>query len=159
MRKYPLKNYLGELLWVLETQGKGRKRDFVSRIIGLIRFGADFEYSDLDHFRLDEHRHGISKGSSFDWEPSRTPRLYGWVVSCATYLPCSVSPPAVKGMIGAKATKRRFAVSRELQDMLGGFLNQAAMSEDQVETPKAKSCPSPMDDALNGNGFVKACLI
>ena len=126
VRKYRLKNYLGEFLWVLETEGKGPKRDFVSRIIGIIRFAADFEYSDLEAFRLDEHRHCIPKGSPFDWQPSRTPRLYGWVVSCATLLPCSVSPPLVKGMIGAKATKRRFSVSRKVQDMLGGFFDQCS---------------------------------
>ena len=41
VRKYPLRNYKDEELWVLETKGNDTSlpRDFVSQIIGAIRFG------------------------------------------------------------------------------------------------------------------------
>ena len=38
VRKYPLKNYMDENLWLLETKGEGAPRDFASRIIGSIRY-------------------------------------------------------------------------------------------------------------------------
>ena len=107
VRKYPLKNYMDEDLWVLETKGERAPRDFASGIIGIIRFWRDFEYQDLQTFRADEHQHRILKGSSFDWQPSKTPRLHGWVVASASLLAHSLPPPKAKGMIGAKATSRR----------------------------------------------------
>ena len=38
VRKYPLKNYMDENLWLLETKGEGAPRDFASRKIGSIRY-------------------------------------------------------------------------------------------------------------------------
>ena len=107
VRKYPLKNYMDEDLWLLETKGERAPRDFASAIIGAIRFGQDFEYQDLPAFRADEHRHCIPQGSSFDWQPSKTPKLYGWVVQVASLLARSLPPPKTKGMIGAKACGHR----------------------------------------------------
>ena len=110
VRKYPLKNYAREELWLLETKGNDAPLDFISKIIGIIRFSKDFEYKDLEDFRADESRHCIQKGSRFDWRPAETRSLYGWVVANATLLIHPLPAPKVKGMIGAKATKSRMTL-------------------------------------------------
>ena len=107
VRTYRLKNYQNEDLYILETKGKKPPRDFVSQIIGIIRFDEDFEHKDLSAFRADAERHCIAKGSTFDWDPTTTPKLFGWVVASSIRLPNPKPPPKVKGMIGAKATSRR----------------------------------------------------
>ena len=107
VRKYQLKNCKGEDLWLLETRGEQAPRSFESRTIGIINCGQDFEYQDVAAFRADEHRHCIPQGSSYDWQPSCTPKLYGWVVQSARLLDLSLPPPAKKGMVGAGAMSRR----------------------------------------------------
>ena len=108
VRKYPLKGYKNEDLWVVETQGKvglqGGK--FVPRVIGKIRFETSFEYQMFEDFRADESRQCIVAGSEFDWSPEAC-RMYGWEVAEVHVLRRPVAPPAVKGQIGSKAIGRR----------------------------------------------------
>ena len=117
VRKYPLGNYKNENLYILETKGNSKRaRNFVSQIIGIIRFGQDFQYQDAKAFRADEHRHCIPERSALDWDPAKTPKLYGWVVANATLLPHPKPPPEVKGMIGAKATGRHATLPKNPMD-------------------------------------------
>ena len=90
-----------------ETGGKKAPRGFKNSIVGIIKFKSDFKYTSYQHFRDDEHRHGIPEGSEFDWDPSVDLDLYGWEVDYVKrYVNC-LRPAEVKGMIGAKALKRR----------------------------------------------------
>ena len=80
-RKYELTGYLNEDLWIIETPGKGTTRrsyigvdgkvthesdkgKHVSHIIGIVRFGASFQYEDLAHWRADQARHRIPEEAS-----------------------------------------------------------------------------------------------
>ena len=132
-RKYPLRGYLNELLWVIETSGTckrtidmdrptglqpeqllGRRHRrvrapaFSSKIIGVVRFGSDHEYTDVQQWRSDEKRHCITECSQFDWNgaESEVPKMYGWHVESAHYLTEPQRAPVKKGMIGCKAIKR-----------------------------------------------------
>ncbi len=109
VRKYPLTNYRHEDLWVVETKGADRdvRRDLEARIVGTIRFERNFKYKSLAHFREDKARHCIDKGSAFDWDTDKIPRMYGWEVSNARPFSRPLMPPAVKGVIGASALTRR----------------------------------------------------
>ena len=121
-RRYPLRSYLNEDLWVIETPGsRGRDDTFESRIIGIVRFGADFRYETLAQWHADEAAHCIGRGSPFDWSgpaPDSGPvgkakNMYGWRVASVTTLVESQPPPEVKGMIGCKAVSRRVGAMRE----------------------------------------------
>ena len=132
-RKYPLRGYLNELLWVIEASGTckrtiemdrptglqpeqllGRRHRrvrapaFSSKIIGVVRFGSDHEYTDVQQWRSDEKRHCITECSQFDWNgaESEVPKMYGWHVESAHYLTEPQRAPVIKGMIGCKAIKR-----------------------------------------------------
>jgi len=135
-RRYALKGYLGENLWVIETKGGsertralwsgasrgvglgGRRRQgrggaatspFVSRIVGVVRFDSSFRYTDLAQWRADEARHRIPEGSPFDWEgPTESPKseMHGWRVASAWALAEPQAGPAEKGMIGCRAVTR-----------------------------------------------------
>ena len=102
-RKYDLTAYLNEDLWIIETPGKGRRGESyigvngkltkhghsptsVARIIGIVRFGSSFQYTDLAHWRADQESHRIPEGSCFDWLPNTTPEMYGWNVTFAQAL-------------------------------------------------------------------------
>ena len=131
-RKYPLKGYKGEDLWIIETRGDlgdyvdeasdvafmlsaaggggavlrggvGRHR-FKSRIVGVVRFEEDFEYHGVDQWRSDVDRHCITSGH-FDWDPRRS-KMYAWRVASARLLVEPQAEPVTKGMVGATATSR-----------------------------------------------------
>ena len=114
-RKYEPKGYLNQDLWIIETQGRGRTKrsyigvdgnetndsdkgnhlcgrkrkrspTFVSRIIGIVRFGASFQYNSFDDWDKDRERHRIPQESCFDWQPDKTPLMYGWKVAFAQAL-------------------------------------------------------------------------
>ena len=107
VRKYPLDRRQGEEFYIEETGGKKAPRGFKNSIVGIIRFKSDFKYTYYQHFRDDEHRHRIPEGSEFDWDPSVDLDLYGWGVDYVKrYVNC-LRPAEVKGVIGAKALKRR----------------------------------------------------
>ena len=107
VRKYPLDGRQGEEFFIEETGGKKAPRGFKNSIVAIIRFKSDFKYTSYQHFRDDEPRHRIPEGSEFDWDPSVDPDLYGWEVDYVKrYVNC-LRPAEVKGVIGAKALKRR----------------------------------------------------
>ena len=109
VRKYPLDGRQGEEFFIEETGGKKAPRGFKNSIVAIIRFKSDFRYTSYQHFRDDEPRHRIPEGSEFDWDPSADPPpdLYGWEVDYVKrYVNC-LRPAEVKGVIGAKALKRR----------------------------------------------------
>ena len=125
-RTYKLTGYLNEDLWIIETPGKGRRGESyigvngkltkhghsptsVARIIGIVRFGSSFQYTDLAHWHNDEESHRIPEGSFFDWQgpkSKKTPKMYGWKVTSAQALVVPQQRPDKKGMIGCKAIKR-----------------------------------------------------
>ena len=105
--KYPLDVRQGEEFYIEETGGKKAPRGFKNSIVGIIRFKGDFKYTSYQHFRDDEPRHRIPEGSEFDWDPSVHLDLYGWEVDYVKRYVNSLRPAAVKGVIGAKALKRR----------------------------------------------------
>mmetsp|Transcript_98024 Transcript_98024/g.227329 ORF Transcript_98024/g.227329 Transcript_98024/m.227329 type:complete len:208 (+) Transcript_98024:321-944(+) len=128
-RKYALKGYCNEDLWVIETKGGSKSTlslergsvvgqavaeqsaaaRFVSRIVGVVRFESSFRYEDLAQWRADECRHCIPNGSAFDWQgPSMTGKseMHGWRVASARALAEPQAGPAEKGMIGCKAITR-----------------------------------------------------
>ena len=135
-RTHEPKGYLNEDLWIIETAGKGRKRrsyigvdgevttesakgkdqrrkrrrspTFVSRIIGIVKFGKSSPYTDLAGWRDDRASHRIPEGSFFDWQgpKSKKPKMYGWKVTSAQALVVPQQRPDKKGMIGCKAIKR-----------------------------------------------------
>ena len=121
-RKYKLTTYFNEDLWIIETPGKGKERSFigvdgkvteesdepatfVSRIIGIVRFGESFHYT-RDHWCADRESHRIPEGSYFDWQPNTTPKMYGWKVTSAQALVVPQQGPDVKGMKGCEAITR-----------------------------------------------------
>ena len=107
VRKYPLDGRQGEEFFIEETGGKKAPCGFKNSIVAIIRFKSDFKYTSYQHFRDDEPRHRIPEGSEFDWDPSVDPNLYGWEVDYVKrYVNC-LRPAEVKGVIGAKALKRR----------------------------------------------------
>ena len=112
VRRYPLRSYLNEDLYVLETKGPGAAKDFHSRIIGIIRFGEDFEYKDVATFEADEARHCIPRDSAFAWAGPSSGKRYGWVADKVELLTHTLPPPKVKGMIGAKKTSRRVCLEQ-----------------------------------------------
>ena len=131
-RKYPLKGYMGEDLWIIETKGDlgnyvdansdaaflvptgggetgapvaaGARQRFESRIVGMLRFEEGFQYHDVDQWRGDVGRHCITKGH-FEWNPAKS-NMYGWRVATARLLAEPQVEPRTKGMIGATATSR-----------------------------------------------------
>ena len=109
-RKYELKGYRNEDLWIIETPGKRRRGEtFVARIIGIVRFGSSFQYTDLAHWRAHKESHCIREGSCFDWQgptKGKTPKMYGWNVTSAQALVVPQRGPDKKGNIGCKAIKR-----------------------------------------------------
>lgn len=124
-RKYALKNYQDEDLWIIETKGNTRAAADVCgamglaspknvrrlrrqvpyrcRIVGVVRFSSCFRYTDLAQWRADEDRHRISTGSLFDWQGSG---MYGWHIAAARALAEPQQGPAEKGLIGCKAITR-----------------------------------------------------
>ena len=80
VRKYSLRGYRGQELWVCETSGPKPRKDFKTRIIGAIRFDDDFEYAGTDMFARDEHRHCIKPDSPFAWDTDKHLKMYGWLV-------------------------------------------------------------------------------
>ena len=97
---------------------RGRKRrrspTFVSRIIGIVRFGGSFQYVDPAHWRDDQKSHRIPEGSCFDWQPNTTPEMYGWNVTSAQALVVPQQGPDKKGMIGCKAITRVAVLRNEV---------------------------------------------
>ena len=87
----------------------GRNATSVARIIGIVRFGSSFQYTDLAHWRADKESHCIREGSCFDWQgptQGKTPKMYGWNVTSAQALVVPQRGPDKKGNIGCKAIKR-----------------------------------------------------
>ena len=107
VRKYPLDGRQGEEFFIEETGGKKAPRGFKNSIVAIIRFKSDFKYTSYQHFRDDEPRHRIPEGSEFDWDPSVDLDLYGWEVDYVKRYANCLRPAEVKGVIGAKALKRR----------------------------------------------------
>ena len=109
-RRYPLKGFLGEDLWIIETRGAHGSKiaPFRSQIIGVVRFGADFKYTDVAEWRADERMHCIAVDSPFDWTgPGQAAGgMYGWRIESARYLKAPQPGPEVKGMICCKAVSR-----------------------------------------------------
>ena len=122
-RKYALITYLDEDLWIIETPGRGRRgqsyigvddklsneSDGVARIIGIVKFGSSFQYTDLAHWRAHEESHCIREGSCFDWQgptKGKTPKMYGWNVTSAQAFVVPQRGPDKKGNIGCQAIKR-----------------------------------------------------
>lgn len=130
-RSYALKGYTQEDLWIIETPGKAKSArgstmsafgkitglqyakseakeskltPFASSIIGVVRFGSSFQYSDLAQWRADEPRHRIPRNSTFDWL-GKTP-MFGWRVVSVKALAEPQKPPARKGIIGCKPLTR-----------------------------------------------------
>ena len=88
---------------------RGRNPTFVARIIGIVRFGSSFQYTDLAHWRSDRERHRIPMRSRFDWRgPTRDKRkkMYGWRVTSAQALVVPQLVPEKRGMTGCKAITR-----------------------------------------------------
>ena len=54
----------------------------------------------------DQKSHHIPEGSYFDWQPDKTPLMYGWKVAFAQALVEPQLGPHTKGMIGCKAITR-----------------------------------------------------
>ena len=78
IRRYPLKKIGCECFvdyCVTETTGCSSE----AKEIGTVRFESEFEYTSMDAFRNDEHRHRIPEGPPYDWQPASTPKLFGWV--------------------------------------------------------------------------------
>ena len=107
VRKYPLGGRRGEEHFIEETRGRDGGRGFKNAIVGTIAFSRDFQYETYAQFRSDEHRHRIPAGSSFDWDVATVPVLYGWEVEHVHEFVNPQPAVAVKGMIGAKAVRRR----------------------------------------------------
>ena len=122
-----VKGYLNEDLWIIETPYKGRRTDSYigvngkltncrhnpiakAHIIGIVRFGSQFQYHDLKHWRADEKLHRIPRKNSFDWRgPKRDkkhPEMYGWKVTSAQALVVPQQVPEKRGMRGCKAITR-----------------------------------------------------
>jgi len=117
VRTYPLgkKGFeIGVDYCVTETCGKAD----LAREVGTVRFKEEFEYANLDAFRNDEHRHCIPEGSPYDWQLATTPKLYGWVVDVARPFVKPIPPPAKRGMIGSKATRRRATYAKRLDGFI-----------------------------------------
>ena len=104
-RRYPLKSYRGELLWVIETPNKpkagGRTR---AAITGMIKFGGDTKYTSMKAWRRDEHRHRIKPGSPFDWDGVCD--MYAWHVAEVIKLDQDLEPPEKRGQRGSRACER-----------------------------------------------------
>ena len=107
VRTYPLGRRQGEQHWIEETGGNKPPRGFKNSVVGLIMFKGDFQYTSYAHFRSDELCHQIPAGSAFDWDAAKTLVLYGWAVDYVLRLANPRPAAAIKGMIGAKPTKRR----------------------------------------------------
>jgi len=50
------------------------------KLIGWCVFRSIKEYTSELEFRADEHAHRVQRGNSFDWNPSTTSVIYGWVI-------------------------------------------------------------------------------
>ena len=58
IRSYPLRSYLNEDLWLIETSGRKRRNDpFKTRIIGIVRFGSQVQYNTGTQFEIDATAH------------------------------------------------------------------------------------------------------
>ena len=104
-RKYPLKRYKDELLWLIETPDKpnsGKRRR--TEITGVVRFGNDAEFSDYEEWRRDADKHCVPEGSTFDWNLSS--KMFGWQITEVHKLRTPVQAPEKRGMIGCKAVER-----------------------------------------------------
>ena len=115
-RKYDLKGYKGEDLWVIETKEAGSKRrkhraaEHETCIIGIVRFGDAIEYTDLKQWKCDTVRHRIS-GGAFQWNPRKC-KMFGWRISKAQMLAYRQPQPEVKGMVGSRAIPRVVVLSK-----------------------------------------------
>ena len=119
-RRYDVRGYCDEWLWLIETPGKDvgprvpvhmRKH----RITGIIRFSSEaVKYEGRAHWRSHEAYHRIPADSPFDWVPDAAAApgkddMYGWHVAYRYTLRHPVPGPAVKGVIGCKAVPRLIA--------------------------------------------------
>ena len=104
-RKYPLKGYENEYLWLVQTTGHAEE----TSIVGVVRFKGCVEYLDLVAWRADRQRHCVPHGDVMDWsgpEQPGVPRMFGWNVAAVHALKEPQPGPDTKGMIGCKAVTR-----------------------------------------------------
>jgi hypothetical protein len=95
-RSYPLpKKYEGVELALIATPGK--KRNFQSKIIGVITFSHSFQYKNIKEWLHDSNRHCIMPDSKYYWDVSK--QKYGWVVSNINKFNNPIDPPAKRGII------------------------------------------------------------
>ena len=84
-RTYPLPaKYLNQDVVLIETPG--RSKEFKARATAIIKFVKCFKYQNESEFYKDVSRHGVQKGSSWEWKDK--PK-YGWEVIVVELL----SPP------------------------------------------------------------------
>lgn len=76
-RKYPIPaDYIGRDLVVIETPGK--TGNFKARMIGFVRFGESFEYTNKQEFYRDSEKHLVESGSIWEWQDGQ--KKFGWPV-------------------------------------------------------------------------------
>ena len=103
-RKYELTTYLNEELWIIETLGNART--FVARIIGIVRFGSSFQYTELVTGATTRRAIASLKETFSIGMGQKLPKMYGWKVTSAQILVVPQQRPDKKGMIGCKAIRR-----------------------------------------------------
>ena len=120
-RRYDVRSYADEWLWLIETPGKDVGKRVPEhmrkhRITGLVRFAARaVKYAGVGDWRGHEHLHRIPATSPFDWKPrdkselgpdDKPDEMYGWYVAHAYRLAEPVPGPTIKGVIGCKPVPR-----------------------------------------------------
>lgn len=87
------KKYLNQEMLLIETPGK--KNNFISRIIGIIKFTNCFQYTTKKEFYSQELDHCVSKTSKWAWKDGEK---WGWSVKVLKIISPSLEYTKKKGI-------------------------------------------------------------
>ena len=95
-RTYPLPpKYKNKKLLLIETSGPNT--NFPAMIVGTVIFSSSFKYENEEHFRQDQHKHLVYKGTRFDWTDEKG--KYGWLIKEARMFEAKTPVNKRKGIV------------------------------------------------------------